>query len=91
MILLSRDDLGRELGIGPSGVLRWLRDGLLPPPLELDGYVRWARPQIERWASEGCLPCTPPDGKTMLRYRKSILREIKENEAREQLIRNMME
>jgi len=91
MILLSREEVGRELGIGPSTVLRWVTTGVMPAPIQLDGYCRWPKPTIEEWAARGCLPCTPPDGKTNKQIRKLILLEIQEDESKAQLIKSLNE
>lgn len=48
--ILRMRDLSRWLGVGPSTVWRWRRQGLLPPPVQLSrGVVGWRVQDIEAW------------------------------------------
>lgn len=88
MILLTRDQYAKACGVDASTITRWTRDGICPPPILLDGFVRWPEPQVATWAALGCPPCEPVDGRTMTQIRRSILREIVEREEQEKRIRN---
>lgn len=51
--LIRARDIAERLAVSIDTVLRWSRDGRLPPPYRLsDGTVRWKKADFERWLEE---------------------------------------
>lgn len=46
-------DLARRLGVDRSTIWRWVRNSIIPPPIQIGPQVRgWRADDIERWLSE---------------------------------------
>jgi len=46
--LLTSADVMQKLGIGRTALWRWMKDGVLPPPIRIGKrYMRWRPEDIE--------------------------------------------
>lgn len=54
-LLVGTDEAAELLGLKPSTVRRWLRDGWMPEARVAHGYV-WPRAELEEWVAAGCPP-----------------------------------
>ncbi len=53
-VLLSANDLARELNVSLRHVRRLDSSGKLPQPLRIGRCVRWSRETITSWVAAGC-------------------------------------
>jgi predicted DNA-binding transcriptional regulator AlpA len=61
-LLLTLEEVAYLLGMSPRQVRSLLKRGRLPPPVRLDGRLRWSRKILEDWVAAGCPPPPSPDG-----------------------------
>ena len=59
-ILLDLKQAAATLAVDESTLLRWVRDGVCPPPMIVSGLPRWHRETLDRWAAGGCVTGEPP-------------------------------
>ena len=51
--LLSKEQVADLIGVHPSTVMRWCRDGLLPAPVEVTQQtIRWRETDISNWVDQ---------------------------------------
>jgi excisionase family DNA binding protein len=55
-LMISADDLARELGISTRTVRRLDLEGKLPGPVRIGRAVRWPRQTIVEWIAAGAPP-----------------------------------
>ena len=55
-LLLTAEDLARELGISVRSVWRRHAAGQLPGTVRIGRCVRWIAGEIEEWICQGCPP-----------------------------------
>ena len=53
-LLLTAEQVGQLLGCSWRTVYRLRDAGRIPPPVKLNGMVRWSRKEVEAWIDEGC-------------------------------------
>jgi len=68
-MLSTIDRICQEFGIDRPTLLRWVRDGIIPCPRILDGFVRFAEGDIAEWIENGCPACEPAAGFDYMRLR----------------------
>jgi excisionase family DNA binding protein len=49
-------ELADVLGLSRGTIRKWLAQGVIPKPVEIDGNRRWRRHEIEDWLAAGCPP-----------------------------------
>jgi hypothetical protein len=60
-MLWTLDRTCNEFAVDRSTLLRWIRDGIVPCPRILDGFVRFAEEDLYEWVRDGC-PTSEPSG-----------------------------
>jgi hypothetical protein len=60
-MLWTLDRTCQEFGIDRPTLLRWIRDGIIPCPRILDGFVRFAEEDLFDWVRNG-LPTSETSG-----------------------------
>jgi predicted DNA-binding transcriptional regulator AlpA len=53
-LLLSVNDVGDLVGRSSRTIERWVKDGILPRPLMVNGRSNWRRSSIDEWLQAGC-------------------------------------
>ena len=59
-MLWTLDKTCQQFTIDRPTMLRWIRDGIIPMPRILDGFVRFAEVDLDEWIRNGC-PASDPD------------------------------
>ena len=54
MQLITKKDLATKLNMTLDWIEQAIPKGLIPPPIELDGHMRWREKDIDRWIQSGC-------------------------------------
>ena len=52
--ILRAVELAGLLGLSRGTISRWLAEGALPKPIELNGMRVWRRVEVEDWLAAGC-------------------------------------
>ena len=75
-ILLDLKQAAATLAVDESTLLRWVRDGVCPPPMLVSGLPRWAPETLQRWAIGGCVAGQPLHHRVNLQIRKGHLEDV---------------
>lgn len=72
-VLLTRSEAARILGVSPTTVTRWAREGRLPCRLTLGGHHRYSSSVIDdiraRMSPKSSIPAAPKTSKSLLGLR----------------------
>lgn len=82
-MLLDVQRVAEQVGTDRATIFRWIRDGIMPAPIDVGGLVRWPAAVLERWAAEGCATSDPPTEARFVRLRVLC---IEEDVVRDQLV-----
>jgi prophage regulatory protein len=61
-VMLDVHDFASMLGVSTRHVRRLVDAGKCPQPVRLGGCVRWPRPAVEAWVTDGCPNCRKRPG-----------------------------
>ena len=64
--------LARHISASQNTVDKWVKDGILPPPVKRGGKLMWKWSEVDAWLSDGS-PGGPPNNAT--RVRDAVRRE----------------
>lgn len=54
MRLITKKELAAKLSLSLDQIEQAVAKGLVPPPIQLDGHMRWADELIDNWIRAGC-------------------------------------
>ena len=88
-MLLCIDEVARRSDTDPSTILRWLRQGLIPPPVFLGEFMRWSEPGLAEWLRAGCPKCERP--RTIVPFLRAQLAEVEHTDQKREASREAAE